>query len=39
MTNKSPAMEDISHNQLVLKHLNEMHEARKAFIKPEPHEK
>ena len=32
-------MEDITHSQLVLKHLNAMHAARKAFIEAESNEK
>ena len=31
-------MEDITHCQLVLKHLNAMHAARKAFIKADSNE-
>ena len=32
-------MENITHIQLVLKHLNAMHAARKAFIEVESNEK
>ena len=32
-------MEDLTHSQLVLKHLNAMHAARKAFIEAESNEK
>ena len=39
LTNKPPAMEDITHSQLVFKHLNAMHAARKTFIETEPNEK
>ena len=39
LTNKPPAMEDLTHSQLVLKHLNAMHAARKAFIEAESNEK
>ena len=39
LTNKPPTMEDITPSQLVLKHLNAMHAARKAFTEVESHEK
>ena len=39
LTNKPPTMEDITRSQLVLKHLNAMHAARKAFIEVESNEK
>ena len=39
VTYRPPAMEDITPNQLVLKHLNAMHAARKAFIEAESNEK
>ena len=39
LTNKPPAMEDLTHSQLVVKHLNAMHAARKPFIEAESNEK
>ena len=33
--NLPPAMEDVSHADILVKHLNELHAARKAFIKAE----
>ena len=35
LTNKPPALKDITHSKLVLEHLNAMHAARKAFIEAE----
>ena len=38
-TNKPPAKANITHSQLVLKHLNAIHTARKAFIEAESNKK
>ena len=35
LTNKPPAMEELTHSQLVLKNLNPMHAARMAIIEAE----
>ena len=35
LTNKPPALKDITHIKLVLEHLNAMHAARKAFVEAE----
>ena len=35
LTNKPPAMEELTHSQLVLKNLNPMHAARTAFTEAE----
>ena len=34
-----PAVEDVSHVQILVKHLNALHTARKLFIKAEPNDK
>ena len=39
LINKPPAMEDLTHSQFVLKHLNAMHAARETFVEAESNEK
>ena len=39
LINKPPALEEATHSNLVLNHLNAMHEARKAYIEAESNEK
>ena len=39
LVNLPPAMEDVSHADILVKHLNALHTARKAFIEAESNEK
>ena len=39
LTKEPPAMEDITHSQLLFKHLNAMHASRKVFTEAESNEK